>query len=54
MAGERIEPYEVNFEEFIEESQKDSFRNKLLQNLIYRMANNKKELEEFKQLLFRE
>ncbi len=50
--GEKIEEYLVTFEEFVNETQQDDFRNKYLQILIMKMLNNPFELEEFKKMLF--
>lgn len=51
-SGEKIEPYEVSFEQFLEESQKDEFRNKALSDLIFKIMKDSDKLEEFKNLLF--
>lgn len=48
--GEKIEPLEVTFEEFIELSQRDEFRDKLLQQKLSRLSA--KEIEEFKNKIF--
>lgn len=52
--GEKIEPYELSFEEFLEETQKDEFRNKALADMIFRIIHTKGELDKFKKLLFDE
>lgn len=51
-AGEKIEAYEVSFEEFLEETQKEEFRNKELSNMIFRIIHTKGELEKFRKMLF--
>ena len=48
--GEKIEPLEVTFEEFLELTQKDEFRDKEFQNNISRLSKN--EIEEFKNKIF--
>jgi len=50
--GEKIESYEVSFEQFLEETQKKDFRNKMLSDMIFRIIHTEGELEKFKQLLF--
>lgn len=50
-AGEKIEIYELTFDEFVEETQKEEFRNKMLQLEFYKMKQENK-LEEFKKLIF--
>lgn len=49
--GEKIKTYEVTFEEFLEETQKEEFRNKTLADIIFRIIHTKGELEKFKKLL---
>jgi len=51
-AGEKIELFEVTFDEFIEYSQKDTFRNKALKDLIFKMLKTEGEIEKFKKELF--
>lgn len=53
-SGEKIESYLLTFQEFLEEIQKDSFRNHYFKNLINKIASNPKHLEKFKQQLFGE
>ena len=50
--GERIELYEVSFEEFLEEVEKPEFRNQLLKDMIFRIKHTPGKLEEFKKQLF--
>jgi ADP-ribose pyrophosphatase len=50
--GERIEPYLVSFEEFLEEVERPDFRNKTLANRLFRMRHTPGALEAFRQLLF--
>lgn len=51
-SGEMIEPFVVDFDDFVAETQKDEFRNTYLQNKVYRMIHTKGELEKFKDFLF--
>jgi ADP-ribose pyrophosphatase len=51
-SGERIESYEVGFDEFLEEIDKREFRNKGFSDRIFRIKHTKGELEKFKKLLF--
>lgn len=51
-AGEKIEPYEVTFEEFLEEVEKPEFRNKAFADIIFRIKHTPGELKKFKELLF--
>lgn len=50
--GERIEPYLVPFEEFLEEIEKPEFNNTLVRDIVFRMKHTEGELEKFKKLLF--
>jgi ADP-ribose pyrophosphatase len=50
-SGEKIEEFYLTFEDFVKETQKDSFRNKEFQFMMYKLLCNKKELEKFKDLL---
>lgn len=50
-SGELIDPYEVTFEELFNESEKPNFRNRTFTNWLYRMKQNRKEFEEFRELL---
>ena len=50
-AGEKIEPYEVDFDTFIEHTQREDFRNKFLQITIFKMIHTEGELEKFRKLL---
>lgn len=50
--GEKIELYEVDFNQFLEECEKDEFRNKFLSDMIFRIKHTPEKLEEFKNLLF--
>jgi 8-oxo-dGTP pyrophosphatase MutT (NUDIX family) len=50
--GEKIEVLEMDFNEFIYETQKEDFRNPKLREIIYRMQNTPGELEKFKKRLF--
>lgn len=51
--GEKVESYEVNFEEFLQEVQRDDFRNKDFQNIVFKLEQNPQKLEQFKQELFK-
>lgn len=51
-SGEKIEPYLVTFEEFLEEIEKESFRNFIVRDLFFRLKNTPGELDRFKELLF--
>jgi ADP-ribose pyrophosphatase len=50
-AGEKIEIIELSFEEFVEYTQKETFRNKYFQYYIFRLIHTNK-LKEFKTKLF--
>ena len=50
--GEKIEVLKVSFEKFVEETQKEEFRNPKLREIIYRMKNTPGELEKFRKRLF--
>ena len=50
--GEKIEPFEVNFEEFIEITKRDDFLNKNFTNFLNKLESNNK-LTEFKNLLLK-
>lgn len=49
--GEKIEQYEVTFDEFIKETQKEEFRNKTLTDMIFRIIHTPIELDKFKEIL---
>ncbi len=49
--GEKIEVREFNFDNFIKETQKENFRNKNFQNMIFKMIHTKGELDKFKKLI---
>lgn len=51
-AGEKIKILELEFEEFIEFTQKNNFRNKSFKEMIFRMIHTKDEIEKFKKELF--
>lgn len=50
--GEKITPFEVDFDEFIKYTQKKEFRNKFFSNLIFKMIHTPSELDKFKKQLF--
>jgi len=50
--GEKIEPFEVNFKEFIDYTQNINFRGKELKNIIFKMIQTYGELEKFEKELF--
>lgn len=50
--GERIEPYLVSFEGFLQELERPDFRNKTLAGRVYRMRHTPGALEAFRSLLF--
>ena len=50
--GEKIEVLELNFDEFIEFTQKENFRNKYFSNMVFRIIHTKGEIEKFKKELF--
>lgn len=50
--GEKIEEYPVTIEEFFEELEKPSFRNKELANMMLRIKQNPEKLAQFKNMLF--
>lgn len=51
-AGEKITPYYVSFDQFIEEVDKPEFRNRHLSDMIFRIKHTPGELDKFKGLLF--
>ena len=51
-SGEIIEPFFVDFAEFYKISQQENFRNRVFSDLFFRMINNPKEIEKFKNMLF--
>lgn len=51
-SGEKINVRFVDFDEFLEITQRDDFRDKYLQNKIFRMIYTKGEIEKFKKMLF--
>ncbi len=51
-SGERIDPLEVNFEEFVEIAIDKNFKNQQFSQMIFRMKHTKGELEKFKKELF--
>jgi len=51
-SGERIEALKVDFDEFLEMTQKDNFRDKYLQGMICDMMKNKGEIEKLREELF--
>lgn len=51
-AGEKIEEYLVDFDQLFIETEKKDFRNKTFSNMLFRINHNKKDKEEFKDLLF--
>jgi ADP-ribose pyrophosphatase len=53
-AGERIETKEVSFEEFIDFTQRDEFRNSEIRNLVQTMIDSRDKLEEFRKEIFGE
>ena len=50
--GEKIEPYFVTLDEFIEETQKESFRNRHLSSMTAMFCHFPEKKEEFSKLLF--
>ena len=50
--GEKIEEYIVSLDEFFDELEKPTFRNKELANMMLRIKLDSNKLEEFKNLLF--
>ena len=50
--GEMIKVIELEFEDFIEFTQRDDFRNRQFKNKIFRLIHNKKEFELFKRKIF--
>jgi 8-oxo-dGTP pyrophosphatase MutT (NUDIX family) len=50
--GEKINPFLVSFEEFIEFTSKEDFRNKEFANHMFRMKTDKKKLDEFRKFIF--
>lgn len=50
--GEKIEMMEVDFDEFIEFTQKENFRNKSFSDMIFRMIHTPGKLDKFKKELF--
>jgi ADP-ribose pyrophosphatase len=50
--GERIEPYLVSFERFLDEVERPEFRNKSLANRLFRMRHTPGALDAFRALLF--
>ncbi len=50
-AGEKINPIYLSFEEFIEHTQREDFRNKYFQNYIYKLIQDKR-VDEFKEKIF--
>lgn len=51
--GEKISLLWVSFEEFVEISSAESFRNKTFSDYMFRLKHNPKKLDEFKKLVFR-
>lgn len=51
-SGEKIEPLEVNFDEFIKIVSEEKFKNQQFSQMIFRMKHTKGELEKFKKELF--
>lgn len=49
--GEKIKPFKVSFEEFLEYLETPSFRNKQLRDIVFRMKHTK-DVEELKKELF--
>ncbi len=49
--GEKITPYLVSFEEFLEEIEARSFRNKRLADCVFRLRHTPGELEKFRRLV---
>jgi ADP-ribose pyrophosphatase len=50
-AGEKVSMRLLSFDEFIEVTQKDDFRDRYLKHEVLKMINNKEKLEEFKKLI---
>ncbi|MDJ0873442.1 MAG: NUDIX hydrolase [Gammaproteobacteria bacterium] len=50
--GERIEPFLVTFDEFLEEADGTRFRNKRLADALFRMRHTPGELDKLKALIF--
>jgi ADP-ribose pyrophosphatase YjhB (NUDIX family) len=51
-AGERIRPFLVSFEEFVELSSKPNFRNRFFADYMFRLKQDKKELAKLKKMIF--
>lgn len=51
-AGEKIQAYEVSFDELFEETEKKEFRNKGFSNILFRIQHTPGEKEKFRKLLF--
>lgn len=51
-AGEKITPFLVSFEEFVDITSREDFRNKEFSNYMFRLKHDSKKLEEFKKLVF--
>ena len=50
--GEKIKVNEVDFDEFIQITQRDDFRNKSFKEMVFRMIHTSGEIEKFKKKLF--
>jgi len=50
--GEKLEPFEVNFDEFVEVALRPDFRNKEFSCFLLRTLRNKEELKKLKKLIF--
>ena len=51
--GERITPFLVSFEEFVEIASSEDFRDREFSNYLFRLKQDAKALEEFRKLIFR-
>ncbi len=51
--GERIKPFLVTFDEFIEETSKPDFRNKFFADEMFRLKQDKKVLAKLKKMIFK-
>jgi ADP-ribose pyrophosphatase len=50
--GERIEPFEISFEELFEKVEDKRFTNKQFRDMLFRIKHSKGELESFREELF--